>query len=130
MDLTRPKARIRARTPFACWAWRCPECRAHLVTCQSANVAPRSPRMPAPSIVEFRDVIKRFGDGPLVLDRVNLAAQPGEFISLIGPSGCGKSTLLRLIAGLSPVSSGTLTVDGLTPDAAAAELAFVFQEPT
>jgi NitT/TauT family transport system ATP-binding protein len=81
-------------------------------------------------IVEFRDVVKRYGDGPVVLDRINLAAQPGEFISLIGPSGCGKSTLLRLIAGLSPVTAGSLTVDGRTPEAAATELAFVFQEPT
>src|SRR5262249_22667855 len=64
------------------------------------------------------------------LDRVNVAAQSGDFISIIGPSGCGKSTLLRLIAGLNPISSGTLTVDGMTPDDAAAELAFVFQEPT
>jgi NitT/TauT family transport system ATP-binding protein len=86
--------------------------------------------MPAPPIVEFRDVTKRFGDGPLVLDRLGLAAQPGEFLSLIGPSGCGKSTILRLVAGLSPVTHGTLAVAGLTPDAAAAELAFVFQEPT
>ncbi len=86
--------------------------------------------MSASPIVEFREVTKRFGDGPLVLDRINLAARPGEFISLIGPSGCGKSTLLRLVAGLSPISSGALTVGGLTPDAAAAELAFVFQEPT
>ena len=86
--------------------------------------------MPAPPIVEFSAVTKRFGDGPLVLDRVNLTAQPGDFISLIGPSGCGKSTLLRLIAGLSPVTGGRLSVDGLTPEEAAAELAFVFQEPT
>jgi NitT/TauT family transport system ATP-binding protein len=81
-------------------------------------------------LVEFRDVSKRFGDGPLVLDRISIAAQPAEFLSLIGPSGCGKSTLLRLIAGLSPVTNGSLTVDGKTPDAAAADLAFVFQEPT
>jgi NitT/TauT family transport system ATP-binding protein len=86
--------------------------------------------MSAPPIVEFRAVTKRFGDGPLVLDRINLAAQPGDFISVIGPSGCGKSTLLRLIAGLSPVSGGELTVAGRTPEEAAAELAFVFQEPT
>jgi NitT/TauT family transport system ATP-binding protein len=86
--------------------------------------------MSAPPPVEFRDVTKRFGDGPLVLDRISLVAQPGDFISLIGPSGCGKSTLLRLIAGLTPLSTGTLTVDGRTPDDAAADLAFVFQEPT
>ncbi len=85
---------------------------------------------PLPPIVEFREATKRFGDGPLVLDRLNLAVQPGEFVSLIGPSGCGKSTLLRLIAGLTPLTAGSLTVDGRSPDAAAADLAFVFQEPT
>lgn len=83
-----------------------------------------------PSIVEFKSVAKRYGDGPLILDHINFRAQPGDFVSLIGPSGCGKSTLLRLIAGLSPVTSGDLTVDGRTPTEAAAELAFVFQEPT
>ena len=86
--------------------------------------------MAALPIVDLQDVTKRFGDGPLVLDRVRLAAAPGDFVSLIGPSGCGKSTLLRLIAGLSPVTAGTLRVDDRTPDQAAAELAFVFQEPT
>ncbi len=86
--------------------------------------------MSASPIVEFRDVTKRFGDGPIVLDRVSLSAQEGDFVSLIGPSGCGKSTILRLLAGLSPLTDGTITVDGMTPDAAAAELAFVFQEPT
>jgi NitT/TauT family transport system ATP-binding protein len=86
--------------------------------------------MAATPIVELRDITKRFGDGPLVLDRITFAAQPGEFVSLLGPSGCGKSTLLRLIAGLSPVSGGSLLVAGRTPDDAAADLAFVFQEPT
>jgi NitT/TauT family transport system ATP-binding protein len=86
--------------------------------------------MAATPLVDLHDVTKRYGEGPLVLDRINLAAAAGEFISLIGPSGCGKSTLLRLIAGLSPVTSGTLRVDERTPEQAAAELAFVFQEPT
>jgi NitT/TauT family transport system ATP-binding protein len=89
-----------------------------------------APQPPSPPIVEFREVTKRFGDGPLVLDGLNLTTRPGEFVSLIGPSGCGKSTLLRLIAGLTPVTTGSLTVDGRSPDAAAADLAFVFQEPT
>ncbi len=81
-------------------------------------------------IVEFREVTKRFGDGPLVLDHLSLAVQPRDFVALIGPSGCGKSTLLRLVAGLTPVTSGSLFVEGGSPDDVAAELGFVFQEAT
>jgi NitT/TauT family transport system ATP-binding protein len=87
--------------------------------------------MPAPPpTVEFRDVDKRYGDGPPVLQRLSFTAQPGDFIGLIGPSGCGKSTLLKLIAGLSPASSGTVTVQGAAPETASNDLAFIFQEPT
>lgn len=86
--------------------------------------------MSAPSVVEFKEVSKRFGDGPLVLDRISFEARTGDFVSLIGPSGCGKSTALRLLAGLSPLSSGDIIIDGRTPAEAAAELAYVFQEPT
>ncbi|MBS0633707.1 MAG: ABC transporter ATP-binding protein [Verrucomicrobia bacterium] len=81
-------------------------------------------------IVELLDVTKRFGDGPVVIDRLNLAVPPGEFVTLLGPSGCGKSTLLRLIAGLSPATAGTLRIEGRTPEAAGAGLGFVFQEAT
>jgi len=86
--------------------------------------------MNTPPVVEFRDVIKRFGDGPLVLDRISFAVQPGDFVSLLGPSGCGKSTLLRLLAGLTPVSGGQLLVDGRAPAETASELGFVFQDAT
>ena len=86
--------------------------------------------MAAPPFAEFRDVTKRFGDGPLILDRLSLSVEIGDFVSLIGPSGCGKSTLLRIIAGLIPATSGTLTIAGLTPADTQANLAYVFQEPT
>jgi len=87
--------------------------------------------MPSPPpIVEFQHASKRYGDGPPVIERLSLAAQPGDFITLIGPSGCGKSTLLKLISGLSPLTEGTLRVNGLAPEQAARELAYVFQEPT
>lgn len=85
---------------------------------------------PEPPIVRFAGVRKRFGDGPVVLEELTLAVERGEFVTFIGPSGCGKSTILRLIAGLSPVTEGELTVDGRAPQVAAAELAFVFQDPT
>src|SRR3954453_12925369 len=46
------------------------------------------------------------------LSNVDLSIARGEFISLVGRSGCGKTTLLRILAGLLPPSSGTVTSDG------------------
>jgi NitT/TauT family transport system ATP-binding protein len=83
-----------------------------------------------PPIVQFRDVHKRFGGGPPVIDRMTLAIASGEFLSLIGPSGCGKSTLLRMVSALSPVTAGELSVAGVAPEQAREHLAFVFQEAT
>ncbi len=47
-----------------------------------------------------------------MLDGVDLAVGQGEFVSLLGPSGCGKTTLLRIVAGLAPADSGSVTLDG------------------
>ena len=80
--------------------------------------------------VQFEDVAKKFGDGPTVLQDVNLTAAEGDFVAIIGPSGCGKSTLLRLLAGLLPLSAGRVSIDGQAPGRNSAELAYVFQEPT
>ncbi len=52
------------------------------------------------------------------LTDIDLAIQPGEFVSLIGPSGCGKSTLLRLIANLIAPTGGSIEVNGKTPEQA------------
>jgi NitT/TauT family transport system ATP-binding protein len=81
-------------------------------------------------LVKIAALQKRYGQGAVILDNINLEVEKGEFVSLIGPSGCGKSTLLKLIASLSPVTSGTLMVDGMTPENAREEMAFIFQEPT
>jgi NitT/TauT family transport system ATP-binding protein len=54
----------------------------------------------------------RSGDDVLALDRVDMDIAPGSFVAVVGPSGCGKSTLLSLLAGLTPLSSGRLTIDG------------------
>ena len=61
--------------------------------------------------VEIRNLFKRFGKAEVLRD-VSLDIEDGEFIVLIGPSGCGKSTLLRMIAGLEPISAGTIAIDG------------------
>jgi NitT/TauT family transport system ATP-binding protein len=51
-------------------------------------------------------------------------------VSIIGPSGCGKSTLLKLVAGLSPLSSGNISIDGMEPVEAREIMAFMFQDAT
>jgi ABC-2 type transport system ATP-binding protein len=56
-------------------------------------------------------VVKRFGS-TTALDGVSLDIAPGEFFGLLGPNGAGKSTFMSLVAGLRPLDSGTLTVDG------------------
>ncbi len=93
--------------------------------------SPRQSSLPVnPPLVKITALQKRYGQGAVILDDINLEFEKGEFVSLIGPSGCGKSTLLKLIASLSPVTSGSLVVDGMTPENAREEMAFIFQEPT
>ena len=62
-----------------------------------------------------------------VLREVNLRIGKGEFVSVIGHSGCGKSTLLNLIAGLTPITSGAITLDGSEVKTPGPERAVVFQ---
>lgn len=47
-----------------------------------------------------------------ILKGINIELDEGGFLVLVGPSGCGKSTLLNTIAGLEPISSGTISVEG------------------
>ncbi|MDR7278034.1 ABC transporter ATP-binding protein [Catenuloplanes atrovinosus] len=59
-------------------------------------------------LVELRGVGKRYGRSRTVLDDIDLVIYPGEVVGVIGGNGSGKSTLLRIVAGLSPVTSGTV----------------------
>ena len=61
--------------------------------------------------VRLQDVAKRYG-AVQVIQGIDLDIADGEFVVLVGPSGCGKSTLLRMVAGLEPISGGTLLIGG------------------
>ncbi len=88
----------------------------------------------AAAVIEAKDLSLTFqtADSPVyALSKVNLTVADGDFVSFIGPSGCGKTTLLRVIADLEQATSGSLTVNGLTPHAArlARAYGYVFQAP-
>jgi NitT/TauT family transport system ATP-binding protein len=78
------------------------------------------------------DLVFETNDGPVqALSKINLTIGRGEFVSFIGPSGCGKTTLLRVIADLEQPTSGTIAVNGMTPEEARRTRAYgyVFQAP-
>ncbi|GAA1642343.1 ABC transporter ATP-binding protein [Georgenia ruanii] len=60
--------------------------------------------------LELRGVGRSFG-GQVALVDLDLTIRAGEFIALLGPSGCGKSTALNCLAGLLPLTHGTITID-------------------
>src|SRR5438132_873498 len=60
--------------------------------------------------IEFEQVTKRFDDGTVAVDSLDLSVGEGEFLILVGPSGCGKTTALRMIAGLEEVSDGAVRI--------------------
>jgi NitT/TauT family transport system ATP-binding protein len=69
-------------------------------------------------------------DGPVhALKDFNLAINKGDFVSFIGPSGCGKTTFLRVMAALEQPTSGTITVNNVSPDEARRQRSYgyVFQ---
>jgi len=80
--------------------------------------------------ITLKSLTKRYKDVPAILENLSVDIPKGQFVSIIGPSGCGKSTLLKLVAGLTPISSGTIEIDGMTPANARETLAFIFQDPT
>lgn len=79
-------------------------------------------------MIELSQVCRRYGGRPAV-DGVSLFIAAGTAVGLVGPPGAGKSTLLRLIAGLTPSSSGDARVGGISaaenPTAVAAQVGYL-----
>jgi sulfonate transport system ATP-binding protein len=65
-------------------------------------------------MLRLENISKRFPNGTLALDGINLEIAPRTIVSIVGASGCGKSTLLRVISGLEPPSAGQLSWRGQT----------------
>ncbi|HQZ33921.1 MAG TPA: ABC transporter ATP-binding protein [Ilumatobacteraceae bacterium] len=76
--------------------------------------------MSEPLIVAHQ-LVKRFGDFTAV-DGIDVEVKPGEVFGFLGPNGAGKSSTMRMIACVSPVTSGTLRLFGLDPATHGAEI--------
>ncbi|OZB95044.1 ABC transporter ATP-binding protein [Paenibacillus sp. XY044] len=67
-------------------------------------------------------------EASLAVEGLNLAVNPGEFISLVGPSGCGKTTILSMIAGLLPPTKGEVLVYGRKVEGPSPDVGYMLQQ--
>ena len=89
--------------------------------------------------IEFKDVIKAYGEGDArihALDGASFTVERGELAIILGASGAGKTTALNILGGMDTATSGTVTVDGRDVSSAneaqlveyrRADVGFVFQ---
>lgn len=68
--------------------------------------------MTSPAAIRFEGARVVYPNGAVGLAGVDLSIAPGEFVVVVGSSGAGKSTLLRAVNGLTPLSAGSITVQG------------------
>ena len=100
-----------------CWL---PDGAARQAPAASITTAPQAPVAPAPEVVAVKDVRLTYHIGGFfggtrsleVLKGIDLTVAKGETVGLVGESGCGKSTLARVIAGLTPPTSGSVRLLG------------------
>ncbi len=67
--------------------------------------------------IEFRDVVKAYGEGEALiraLDGASFTVERGELAVILGASGAGKTTALNILGGMDTATSGTVSVDGHT----------------
>jgi sulfonate transport system ATP-binding protein len=80
-------------------------------------------------MLRIENVSKRFANGFIALDDLNLTVDQGEIVSLVGTSGCGKSTLLRIISGLEYPTVGEVFIDDELINSPHPKIGLIFQEP-
>ena len=87
--------------------------------------------MAADAYIRLENVGKVYASkaGPVeACGEINLDIRESEFVAIVGPSGCGKTTILKMVAGLHPYTSGSITVAGRRVDRPQTDLGIVFQD--
>ncbi|MCX6684261.1 MAG: ABC transporter ATP-binding protein [Methanoregula sp.] len=74
-----------------------------------------------PDIIGAQDLKKNFGD-VIAVDGISFAVKKGEVFGFLGPNGAGKTSTMKIIACVSPRTSGTLTVFGMDPETCPVEI--------
>ena len=62
--------------------------------------------------IQLEKLTKVYSDGTHAVSELDLEIGDGELVVFVGPSGCGKTTALRMIAGLEPITAGTVKIGG------------------
>ena len=75
----------------------------------------------AAPLIAAESLTKRFGK-LLAVDAIDFSVARGEAFGFLGPNGAGKTSTMRMIAGVSPVTSGSLTIFGMNPATQGAEI--------
>ena len=70
-------------------------------------------RIKMATVLELRNLTKKFAGDVTAVDDVSMLIESGEFITLLGPSGCGKTTMLRMIGGFEYPDAGSVVLDGV-----------------
>lgn len=93
----------------------------------------REPEVQQEPLIQIVDVSKVYttvgGEEIPALEKVSLEVREKEFVAIVGPSGCGKSTFLKIIAGLLPVTTGKVTIEGKLVNGPQQGVGMVFQTP-
>jgi NitT/TauT family transport system ATP-binding protein len=87
---------------------------------------------PAIDMAQVRKIyppLTRNGDPVLAVEDISFTVAREEFVAVVGPSGCGKSTLIKMLAGLLPITSGSISVDGKPVTGPHEDIGIVFQSP-
>lgn len=86
--------------------------------------------MTEPNIrIQNVEKIYKTKDSPIVaVEDVSFDIQQSEFIAIVGPSGCGKTTILKMLAGLVPYTSGTITIGGKKVTRPQTDVGIIFQD--